>query len=487
MTTTLNLRDAMNERARTANGGITNATSLNKNVDLFFLAGASRGKDLAPQFEEAYKEDYETATRILLWMRDAREGAGEREQFRNLFRKLILDSAGGPMARKVLEKIPELGRWDDVIAAFGTELEREALRMISHALVIEKNGLCAKWMPRPGKPDGNKIRAYLRLTPKNYRHLLKELSNTVEQKMCANEWDKITYDHVPSVAAARYTKAFGKHDPVGYGVYKDKLSKGQAKINAGAVYPYDVLKTLNYGDATIATEQWKALPDYLNGTTENILPVVDVSGSMRCPAGGKGVTTCLDIAVSLGLYISERNRGIYKDTFITFHASPEMITLKGDLKQRYSQLSTASWGMNTNIKAVFEEVLAAAVKHQIAQDQMPTKIIILSDMEFDECLTLKKSSSRDIWARLEGVDKKELVSAMTSIREHYEAAGYKLPQLVFWNLNGRPGNIPVKYDESGTALVSGFSPAIMETLLGSDDLTPAGIMLRTVMDSRYDV
>ncbi len=487
--TTLNLRDAMNERARTANGGLTNATSLNKNVDLFFLAGASRGKDISPQFEEAYKEDFETATRILLWTRDVRGGAGERDTFRTLFRKLILDSAGGPMSRAVLAKVPELGRWDDVLVTFDTELEREGLRMIAKALHAG-DGLCAKWMPRPGKEGANKIRAYLKMTPKAYRQMLAGLSSTVEQKMCANEWDKITYSHVPSVAASRYTKAFGKHDPVGYAGYKTALVKGETKINAGAVYPYDVLKTLEHGDETIAIEQWKALPDYLNGTTENILPIVDTSGSMEAKIGKNENLSCLDVAVSLGLYLSERNQGIYKDSFITFSSVPEMVTLKGNLKQREQQLSKASWQQNTNIQAVFEEVLAAAVKHNIPEAQMPTKLIILSDMEFDGCVTLERGKpNRDswIWGRAGAVaEKKEIVSAMDMIREQYAASGYKMPQLVFWNLLARPGNVPVRYDESGVALVSGFSPAIMGNILGSD-LTPVGIMLSAVMNPRYDV
>jgi hypothetical protein len=198
----------------------------------------------------------------------------------------------------------------------------------------------------------------------------------------------------------------------------------------------------------------------------------------------------MDVAISLGLYLSERNNGIYKDTFITFSSVPEMVTLRGDLKQRYHQLARANWSMNTNIKAVFEEVLAAAVKHKISETQMPTKLLILSDMEFDSCATIVRSSKHDAhyWSStVPTADSHELTSTMGMIREQYAAAGYKMPQIVFWNLNARPGNVPVKYNEAGAALVSGFSPAIMTSLLGGDDLTPVSIMLRTVMNQRYDV
>ncbi len=493
MTKTATLVDAMNDKALTANGALTNASSLDKVVDLFFLAGASRGKDLSPQFIEAYKEDANLTARLLLWLRDVRGGSGEREQFRNLFRTLITESAGGPLSRRILAKIPEMGRWDDLTVAFGTELEREALRMIAQALVTDRNGLCAKWMPRPGKPEGNKIRAYLRLTPKNYRKLLAELSNTVEQKMCANEWDKITYDHVPSVAAARYQKAFGKHDPSGYSTYRTKLATGDATVNAAAVYPYDVIKSLEHGDSAVAVAQWKALPDYLAGSKENILPVVDVSGSMKTSKIGKTLD-CMDVAISLGLYISERNKGLYQDSFITFSAAPELVTLRGNLQQRYDQLRTANWQQNTNLQAVFETILDAAVQNKIDAAAMPTMLLILSDMEFDRCVTVgpaakKKDRSMSMWWADDQplATEPQLISAMSMIEERYKVAGYKVPQIVFWNLSGRPGNVPVKYNKAGAALVSGFSPAIMKSLLGGAELTPTSVMLKTLLAPRYDL
>jgi hypothetical protein len=210
---------AVNATAVTANGAVTNASSLNKCVDLFFLGGASRGKDITPTFVAALVEDSEVAVRIASWIRDARGGAGERDTFRKLFTHLIKTEP--KLAARLLMKVPELGRWDDLFVTFGTPLERDALRMISFALNDVKDGLCAKWMPRQGA-EANKIRAYMRMTPKQYRKLLVGMSTTVEQKMCARDWENIVYPHVPSVAAGRYQKAFLKHDPKGYGVYKAK-------------------------------------------------------------------------------------------------------------------------------------------------------------------------------------------------------------------------------------------------------------------------
>ena len=471
------LFEAVNASGLTANGAVTNVSSLNKNVDLFFLAGASRGKDITSTFVGALVEDSEVAVRVLQWCRDARGGAGERETFRKLFGHLIRSEPA--LADRLLVKVPEIGRWDDVLMTFGTSLERDALRMIAFALNNVQDGLCAKWMPRQGA-EANKIRSYMRLTPKQYRKLLVGLSNTVEQKMCAQEWSGIVYPHVPSVAAGRYQKAFLKHDPVGYAQFKEKLVTGEAKINASVSYPYDVIRSLQHGDKAVAVAQWKALPNYLEGSDENIMPVVDVSGSMMSVASGS--VTALDVAISLGLYVSERMGGAFKDTFMTFSGSPQMLKLSGDLSQRYDQMARGDWGMNTDIGAVFKLILSSAVKHNVAQKEMPTKILILSDMEFDACITVGGTKN----GRYSTGGSAVSVSAMEFIEQEYAAAGYKVPQIVFWNLNGRAGNSPVTYNKVGAALVSGFSPSIVKSVLGGEEMTPISIMLKTVMTQRYD-
>jgi hypothetical protein len=458
----------------TANGAVTNASSLNKNVDLFFLAGASRGKDITPTFVGALVEDSEVAIRVLQWARDARGGAGERQTFRDLFSYLLKNEPS--VASKVLVKVPELGRWDDVLMAFGSPIERESLRMIATALNAG-NGLAAKWMPRQGA-EANKIRSYMKLTPKQYRKLLVGLSNTVEQKMCAQDWTGIVYPHVPSVAAGRYQKAFLKHDPAGYAKYKEKLVSGEAKINASVAYPYDVIRSLNNGDQTVANAQWAALPNYLEGSDENILPVVDVSGSMITSVSGS--VSALDVSISLGLYLSERLGGVFKDQFVTFSSSPTLQKVSGSLKQRYDQMARSEWGMSTNIQAVFKMVLKAGVSHSVPQSEMPTKLLILSDMEFDQCITAGSNGGRY------GGGTAVSVSAMDMIEQEFAAAGYKAPQIVFWNLNGRAGNSPVTYNKVGAALVSGFSPSIVKSVLGGEEMTPISIMLKTVMVERYD-
>jgi hypothetical protein len=211
------------------------------------------------------------------------------------------------------------------------------------------------------------------------------------------------------------------------------------------------------------------------------MPVVDVSGSMMSVASGS--VTALDVAISLGLYVSERMGGVFKDTFMTFSGSPQMLKLKGDLSQRYDQMARGDWGMNTDIGAVFKLILNAAVAGKVDQKEMPTKILILSDMEFDACVTTGSTAKA---GRYSTGGSAVSVSAMEFIEQEYAAAGYKVPQIVFWNLNGRAGNSPVTYNKVGAALVSGFSPSIVKSVLGGEEMTPISIMLKTVMIAKYD-
>lgn len=462
----MNFLDALQtEDTFTENGMVTNSSSLNECVNLFFTIGAMRGQDkqrLLSNFSKAFNENPLTAMRILFWSRDVRGGAGERQIFRDIIQ--FLAETDSEVLAKNIKFIPEFGRWDDLTVLFNTKVNDDAIATIVQGLET-RNGLCAKWMPRKGVIF-NSIRKAMGLTPKSLRKLLVELSNTVEQKMCANEWTNIEYSKIPSLAMGRYSKAFLKHDDSGFRQYLVHLKSGETKINTGAVYPYDVIKTLNHGDRELAIEQWKSLPNFMEGCTERILPVVDVSGSMGCSVGGNSNVTCMDVAISLGLYISERNEGEFKDSFITFSEKPVLQKLSGDLFHRYSQLRTADWGMNTNLEKVFKLILGQAKKHNVSQNEMPTKILILSDMEFDQAT-------------------RQSDSAMKMIRSEYEQHGYTLPSIIYWNIQSRNKNFPVRFDEKGTALVSGLSPSIMKSILIGNIDSPEHIMNITIDSDRY--
>jgi hypothetical protein len=276
-----------------------------------------------------------------------------------------------------------------------------------------------------------------------------------------------------------YMRAFGKRDGERFTSFIESVKKGDVKINAGAVYPYDIVKNLKYGSSDGADVQWDALPNYLENNNEQFLPVVDVSGSMECPAGNNPNVTCMDVAISLGLYISERNEGAFKDSFITFSNRPSLQVLKGSLSERYKQLSSADWCMSTNIEKVFTTILNSAVSNNVPQSEMPTMVLILSDMEFNSATNSNNGwgeSRKHNW----GPTAQQMIEAM------YSDAGYTMPKIVYWNLNARNNNFPVQFDESGTALVSGFSPALLTNLLSGKDLSPVSMMNQVVNSARYE-
>lgn len=446
---------------RTINGMKTNASSMNALVDLFFAIGASRGKDMTKAFEKAIVANETLALRLLVWARDVRGGAGEREVVRKI---LTYMEKNHPAAlERILPLIPEYGRFDDLLV-FQTQAFKEKAYVIIGDALRAGNGLAAKWMPRKG-PIAVEIRNFFGMSPKQYRKSLVALTKVVEQDMCAKRWNMIEYSHVPSLAAARYQKAFNRNDPMGYAKYKSKLATGEAKINANAVYPYDVIKSGKFGgDHAVMQAQWDALPRYIGD--ELVLPMCDVSGSMGCPVGGNDNLSCMDVCVSLGLYLADKNTGPFKDMFLTFSATPSINVLKGDLRSKLRQLETANWGMNTNLNAAFDEILRVAVKGKVKAADMPKYLLIMSDMEFDRCTRFDDS-------------------AMQMIQRKFEAAGYEVPKIVFWNLHARAGNVPVKYNMKNVALVSGFSPSIMSAVLGAKDMSPVSVMLETLNSERY--
>lgn len=458
------LFEALNaEAAQTENGMKTNVSSLDSNVDLFFRFGASRGKDIIPDFSKAFAEDSELATRIALWGRDIGEGAGERQLFKDILKYLI--DTDKEIAIKVLNKISELGRFDDLYVTFETKIETNALEIIKKALLKDENGLCAKWMDRKGK-NFETVRKYLEMTPKQYRKLIVRLTKVVEQQMCANRWSEIEYKKVPSLASSRYSKAFSRHDQERYSQYIESLKKGETTVNAGAVYPYDIVKNILHGNVDLANEQWKALPNYCKDSNEKVLTVIDTSGSMDVKVSGR--TRALDIAISLGLYLSERFIGYFKDSFITFSERPELQHVKGSLSDRIKQLVEAHWCMNTNLEEVFNLVLSSAKEHNIHREEMPTMILIISDMEFDQGVIYNKNASK-------------------LIEQYYNNAGYEMPKIVFWNVNARSrSNVPATVNQKNIGLISGFSPSIMKSILSGKDFSPRGIMLETIMKDRYN-
>lgn len=442
----------------TANGAITHSTTLNNCLDMFSIAGSMRGKsenEIIRLFERAYAQDKNLAYKILFWARDARGGAGERRFFHIIMKyvwKVYPEDA-----EQLMIHVPEFGYWKDV---FVIEKPGENNLNWLYAQLSEgvNKNLLAKWFPRKGVWF-TAMHKYLKVTPKEFRKLLVSMTNVVETQMCQKLWDKIKYSQVPSVAMHRYRKTFFKRDLEGMTAFINRVKEGKEKINASVLFPYQLYQAMKQGENRDAVEaQWNALPNYMADSTERILPVCDVSDSMS------GMP--MDISISLGLYISERNKSIFKDAFITFSSHPTMEYLKGTLAQRMQQLEKAHWEMSTDLQAVFRLILNSAVNSSVPVEDMPTKILIISDMEFNNACSHTN---------------------LEAIQRQYIASGYTMPQIVFWNVNGRAGNAPAQATDKGVGLVSGFSPSILKSVLKGQIYTPVQLMLDTVGIERYSM
>lgn len=441
----------------TANGAITHSTSLNAVLDLFFIAGASRTMEesaIQNMLTKAYSENKFLTLKVIFWAGDIRGGQGERRFLRIALK--WLETYHNSVLEQLLQFVPEFNRWDSLF-----ELSSDKSLQLIHKALTDKNQLCAKWMPRKKQYDNfaNKFRKRFGLTPKQYRQLIVENTNVVETQMCKKEWSEIEYKKIPSVAFSKYRKAWARNDGERFKQFIDDVNAGKQKINASVIFPHDIYKSYKAGgDEASINAQWNCLPNYLENSEERILPVCDVSGSMS--------GTPMDISVSLGLYFSERNKSVFKDAFITFSETPKLQHLKGNLTQRIQQLESADWGMSTNLVAVFELILNAAVTNKLSNDDLPTMIVIISDMEFNMA---SKSQTN-----FEFIDK--------AFAKHE----YKRPSLIFWNVNGRENNVPVNKNDKNVALVSGCSPVTIKSILSAREITPIEVMMTALNDKRYD-
>jgi len=454
---------ANTSKGLTENGAVTFTDSGSALLNFYAQAGAMRknpDKALA-LFQKAFGEDRLKAIKVLFYLRDVRGGQGERDLFRT-----CLEWLGGnhrDVFENILQFISEYGRWDDMF--FDNEIVIEHIRM---QLEVDKNSetpsLLAKWMPTINA-SSQKTRAKARWFAENlgmgdieYRRIIRGIRKqikTVEEQMSARKWEGIEYSHVPSQASRIYRNAFRKHDEARYNSFIEKAEKGEVKINASTLYPYQIYDSVQRDYSKTLEALWNQLPDYTMG--KNALVVADVSGSMSGQP--------MSVSVSLALYFSERNQGYFEDCFITFCGNPKLQKIRGaSLRERMNNLEQADWEMNTNLQAVFDLVLDTAVDNNIEESELPETIYIISDMEFDQAC--------------------EDHTNMEVIKAKYLEAGYKCPNLVFWNVNASGENLPARHNDQGVALVSGLSPVIFK--MAVENKSPVEVMEDTINSERYE-
>lgn len=478
----------------TENGGIAHKTTDDKLYDMFAFGAAMRKRsdeDIILMWREAYDENTEYALKCLFYLRDILEGQGERRFFRVCLNDLAKKHPD--VVRRNLEFVPEFGRWDDLWCLLDTPVATDVIRLIHNQINLDLGdithptkgiSLLGKWLPSENtssmdtRAKANYIRRCLRLSHKEYRVLLTNLRakiNVLETLMSANRWDEIEFDKIPSKAGIKYKNAFARRDIIKQ-AYKKFMESDNTKVNAKALYPYEVvaeaLKLFRVGSyyrynvlnvpmddvSRLAVDKyWDNLTDYFNDCTLNALCVVDTSGSMV----SNEASAPINVAISLGLYCAERAKGPFKGNYISFSSKPQLIETRGvDFVDKVYRIYKTNLCENTDLEATFNMLLDTAYSNHLSQEDLPESIIVISDMEIDMATAqYNYYFSRDN----EHGRSQKVETMMESMHRKWAKFGYKMPKLVYWNVNARHNII---LDGSpNVSYVSGCSPVIFEQIM----------------------
>lgn len=493
------LEDELNYTT-TENGAVALKSTKSGLLDAFGTLGAMRTNDEAEiikTFNLAFAEDKELAMKLLFYIRDIRGGQGERRVFRVIMNYLAKNKP--EVVIKNLDNFAFYGRYDDLLCLLDTPVERNVLGYINDTLksdlISVNNGgapsLMAKWLPsvngvKNTRKVALKIVNGLNMSEREYRKTLSKLRKAldiVETKLCEKRYEDIDFSKLPSKAQMLYRELFMKHAEERYLEYLKQLSEGKAKINAGALLPVDIVgKVLRDYDVSLANRylydaMWKNLPNWFEGKEETGLCVVDVSGSMY--------GTPIEVAISLGLYCADKANGVFKDKFITFSENPRLVKVQGeDIVDKVTNTKNEDWGYNTDFNKVLQLILDTAIKNNCSQSDLPNKLYVISDMQFDAANGTGNTLHRD-WAK--------------KFAEH----GYEMPAIVYWNVDTRKcGMFQVDKNGTNVAMVSGYSPVLFKNVIEGTEyvetvnekgekvvkqqIDPVTVMLTTLQNERYD-
>lgn len=465
----MNLLDGMKKNSTITNtkGAEYYATTYNNNLDVFtMLSRYNSDEELVRLFNNALIENEEIALANLLYVLDIRRGKGERRIFKTIFKDLCINHTTS--ALRVLPFIGELGRYDYILVGIDTTIENEVISLIKKQLEIDMESvnpsLLAKWLPSHRTHNVNsalakKIMKKLNMTEKEYRQTLSRLRdklNIVEKNLTEKIYENIDFSKVPTKAMLKYTDAYMKKMPTEYSEYKDSVKKGEKKINTEGLFAYEIVKKVLWGtrnDDELYDLMWNNQKDVLKGCETNVLVMADTSGSMTCYDGIPYATS-----IGLALYTAERNTGIFKNHFITFSDRPYLCEIKGKtIKDKIKNIPSIV--ANTDIDKAFELILKTAKNNKLDQEELPSHLLIISDMEFDRGVYSETGTNFEGW------------------KKAFMLEGYKLPIIIFWNVAGSAKGIPVTKFDNDVAMISGFSTNILENILTLDNYTPTNIML----------
>lgn len=506
MSNYLNALQTANNYTYTDNRAITHSSTLNYLCDLFALGAAYRNhpdEDCILLFKNAYEEDPVLALKCLYYLHDVRGGQGERRFFQVCYRWLIKHDIAA--ARRNLQYIPEYSRWDNLIKICAdTPLWDDCMMIVKQQLMLDMNSvatsptegisLLAKWLPSINTSSAKTkrlayaVRIALGMTPRQYRKTLSALRdriNVLERLMSANRWDEIDFSAIPSKAGLRYRNAFARHDLERANsnkevqTYEEFMRDESTTVNAKDLYPYEIVdqainltKEYYYWSSSRFVEDSKVDPvqrNVINKYWDNFLltlddliafnglAIIDTSSSML--SGGIKGGTPMDVAISLGMCLAEKAKGPFAGHYISFSSRPQLIKVEGvDFVDKVRRIYRTNLCDNTNIEATFDMLLRTALHSKCKQEDLPEKIIIISDLQFDAARGTR-------WWGSPGPVRNSTETLMESIEKKWNVSGYKMPELVFWNVNASTtgGNIPMEMKD-GITFVSGMSASIFEAL-----------------------
>lgn len=508
MNTFLNGLKETNEFTRTENGAVTRTTTHNKVLDMFAMGAAYRTRsdaDCILLFSNALREDEAYALKCLFYISDCRGGQGERRFFRVCYNWLA--NTHTEIARRNMKYIAEYRRWDDFYCLVDTPLEKEMFAFLKKQLALDVTcktpSLLAKWLKSENtsspksKELGAKTRKAFDMTARQYRKTLSILRariNVLERLMSANRWDEIEFDKIPSKAGFIYKNAFARHDieraKKGAETYADFAKDTTKKVNAKTLYPYECvheamslmrrgwnLPSLNDTNRLMVNKYWDNLADYFKGASFNGMAIVDTSGSM-C---GSDASAPINVAISLGMYCAEKAKGPFANHFMTFSSNPKLVEVQGvDFCDKVLRMASADWGGSTNVEAAFDLMLNTAVQRHCSQSDIPENLIVISDMEFNSCVTSGPISYDRYSYRPSNY--RPNATLFENMKAKWARFGYKMPKLVFWNVQARQENIAMK-DDGNVSYVSGMSPSIFQNIMTGK--TAVDLMLDKLDSERY--
>lgn len=480
----MNFANVMSNKAQTKlteNGAVSYDRLNNSLVTLFGQIGALRPRskeEIEDKFAFAFNNDNLLATKMMFYAGDIRSGLGERRTFRICLHWLAKNYP--EIVKKNLHLIPYFNRWDSIFELIDTPCEDDMWDLIDYQIAEDIKAyqqdkpcsLLTKWMPscnassKKTRQLAKKALYKLGYSEREYRRMLSTLRayiKVIERDMSLNNWDKINYEMVPSRAMSTYGNAFQRHDMSRFDQYIADINSGTKKVNAKVLYPYDIVRDFT-GRSThknpLAEQQWKALPNYIEGENDFIV-MADVSGSMT----GRP----MDTSIGLAIYFAERNKGNYHNLYMTFTDKPRFIKINegATLREKVRQVMNTNVGYNTDLERAFDYILQHAINSNINPDEMPKALIVISDMEIDR------------YIKIYGLDFVE------EMKKKFESFGYSMPRLFLWNVEAR--NDTFLSQSEDVIYVSGQSVSSFKYLCGSlEGKTAYDFMLEVLDNKRYD-